>query len=106
MFDFESICVQEESFKDTTTTSWIGKQVPNSVSFSSNLVEGPTFLYNSDPRHLVSSFIGTLEVLASQSKEQIKPLFPYIETTMEIKLAASWEILPNVIIYERTQGLT
>ena len=28
IFDFESICVQEESFKDTKTTTWIGKHVP------------------------------------------------------------------------------
>ena len=30
-FDFESICVQEESFKDTKTTTWIRKHVPISV---------------------------------------------------------------------------
>ena len=28
IFDFESICVQEESFNDTKTTTWIGKYVP------------------------------------------------------------------------------
>ena len=67
-FDFESICVQEESLKDTTTTTWIRKHVPISVSVSSNLLEKPFFLYNSDPQHLVSSFIGTLEGLASQTK--------------------------------------
>ena len=39
IFDFESICVQEETFRDTITTTWIGKHVPISVSISSNLVE-------------------------------------------------------------------
>ena len=68
IFNFESICVQEESFKDKKTTLWIGKHVPISVSISSNLVEVPFFLYNSDPHHLVSSFIGTLESQASQSE--------------------------------------
>ena len=68
LLDFESICVQEESFKDTQTKTWIGKHVPVSVSIASNLLEEPLFLYNSDPDHLVSSFFGTLESLASQSK--------------------------------------
>ena len=41
IFDFESICVQKESFKDTDTTKWIGKHIPISVSISSNLVKEP-----------------------------------------------------------------
>ena len=75
IFDSESICLQEQSFKDTKTTTWIGKHVPISVSISSNLVEEPFFLYNSYPHHLVSSFIGTLEGLASQSEARLK-FFP------------------------------
>ena len=59
-FDFESICVQEDPFRDTITTTWIRKHVPISVSISSNLVEEPIFLCNSDPHHLVASFIGVL----------------------------------------------
>ena len=35
IFDFESICVQKETFRDTITTNWIGKHVPISVSISS-----------------------------------------------------------------------
>ena len=93
VFDFESICVQEESFKDTKTTTWIGKHVPISVSISSNLVEEPIFLYHSDPHHLVSSFIGTLEGLASQSKAQMKLLFLGLETTIKIKLGSILEKL-------------
>ena len=72
IFDFESFCVQEETFRDTITTTWIGKHVPISVSISSNLVEEPIFLCNSDPRHLVASIIGVLENLASQSKAKTK----------------------------------
>ena len=84
MFDFESISVQEESFKDTKTTIWIGKHVPISVSISSNLVEQPIFLYKCDPRNLVSSFIGTLGGLALQSEARMKLLLLDIETTIKI----------------------
>ena len=38
VFDFESICVKEETYKETETTKWIGKHVPISVSISSNLI--------------------------------------------------------------------
>ena len=85
IFDFESICVQEESFRDTNTTTWIGKHFLISVSISLNLVEEPIFLCNSDPHHFVASFIGALESLASQSKANVKNLFPDIETTIKIK---------------------
>ena len=86
IFDFESICVQEETFRDTITTPCIGKRVKISVSISSNLVEEPIFLCNSDPHHLVASFIGAPENLASQSKAKLKNLFPDIETTKKSKL--------------------
>ena len=46
----------------------------------------PIFLCNSDPRHLVTSFIGALENLALQSKAVMKNLFFDIETTINIKL--------------------
>ena len=86
IFGFQSICVQGETFRDTNTTTWIGKHVPISVSISSNLVEGPIFICNSDPHHLVASFIGALENLASQSKAKMKNLFPDIEMIIKIKL--------------------
>ena len=38
VFDFESICIPEEKFKNTETTTWIGKYVPISVSIFSNLI--------------------------------------------------------------------
>ena len=93
MLDFESLCVQEETFRDTITTSWIGKHVPISVSLSSNLVEGPIFLCNFDPHHLVATFIGVLEILASQGKAKRKKLFPDKKTTIKIKLGSILEKL-------------
>ena len=93
LFEFESICVQKESLRDTITTTWIGKHVPISVSISLNLVEGPIFLCNSDPHHLVASFIGALENLASQSKAKMKNLFLEIKTTLKIKLGSILEKL-------------
>ena len=85
-FDFESICVQEETFRDTNTTTWIGKHVLISVSISSNIVEEPIFLCNPDHLHLVATFIGALESLASQSKAKMENLFRDIEPTIKIKL--------------------
>ena len=83
---FKSIFIQKETFRDTNTTTSIGKFVLISVSISSNLVEEPIFLCNSDPLYLVASFLGALETLASQNKAKIKNLFPAIETTKNIKL--------------------
>ena len=91
IFDFEPFCVEEGSFKDTHATTRIGKHVPTSVSNSSNLVEESSFLYNSDPHHLASSLIGTLEGLALQSKAQTTPLFLDIETTSKIRLGSILE---------------
>ena len=93
IFDFESICVQEESFKDTNTTKWIGKHIRISVSISSNLVKEPIFVCNSDPHHLVTSFIGALENLALQSEAIRKNLFFDIKTTIKIKLGSVLEKL-------------
>ena len=93
IFDFESICVQEQSFKETITTTWIGKRAPISLSISSNLVEEPIFTCNSDPHHVVASFIGALENLASQSKTKKKNLFLDIETAIKINLGSILEKL-------------
>ena len=93
MFDFESICVREDSYKQTETTTWIGKHVPISVSISSNLIPEPIFLRNANPHHLISSFITSLEGLATQSKVQMKLNFIEVETAIEIKLCAILEQL-------------
>ena len=49
-FDFESICLEDENFKDkdenfkdTETTLWFGKHIPMLVSTSSNLIAEPLF---------------------------------------------------------------
>ena len=93
VFDFESICVREEQFKDTETTQWIGKHVPISVSISSNLIETPIFLCNSNPRDLVESFVVALESLAAQSKAQMKLQFLDIETSIKSRLNAIFAVL-------------
>ena len=90
-FDFESICVQEESFKDTDTTKRSGKHIPILVSISSNLAKEPIFLWDSDPHHLVTSFIGALENLALQNEAILKNFFFDIETTIKIKLGSILE---------------
>ena len=53
----------------------------------------PIFFCNSDPYHLVTSFIGALENLALQSKTIMKNLFFEIETTINIKLGSILEKL-------------
>ena len=86
IFDFESICVQGETFRDTNTTIWIGKNVPISVSISSNFVDEPYFICNSDPHYVVAPFIVALESLAPQSNAKMKNFFLDIETTIKTKL--------------------
>ena len=93
IFDFESICFKEESFKQTETTTWIGKHVPISVSISSNLIPEPIFLCNANPHHLISSFITALGGLATQSKAQMKLNFIEVEAAIKIKLCAILEQL-------------
>ena len=92
-FDFELICVQEESFKDADTTEWIGKHISISVSISSNLVKEPIFHCYSDSHHLDTFFIGALENLALQSKVKKKKLFSDIKTTIRIELGSIMEKL-------------
>ena len=77
--------MQKESFKDTDTTNWIRKHFPILASISSNLVK-LIFFCNSDPHHLVTSFIGAHENLVLQSKKIMKNLFFDIDTTIKIKL--------------------
>ena len=51
------------------------------------------FRCNSDPRHLVSSFISALKGFATQSKAQMKKGFINVETTIKIKLSIILEQL-------------
>ena len=93
IFDFESICVKEDSYKQTETTTWIGKHVPISVSISSNLMPEAVFLCNANPHHLISSSITALEGLATQSKAQMKLNSIEVETAIKTKLGAVLEQL-------------
>ena len=91
IFDFESICVKDISYKQTESTTWIGKHVPISVSISSNLIPERIFLCIANPHHLISSFITALEGLATQSKTQMKLNFIEVETSIKVKLCAILE---------------
>ena len=93
VFDFESICIPEEKIKNTETTTWIGQHVPISVSISSKLIAEPLFLFNSDPRDLVESFIDEVEGLAIKSKAQTKLKFQEVETAIKSKLTRTLESL-------------
>ena len=93
VFEFESNCIPDQKFKNTETTSWIGKHVPISVSISSNLITMPLFLCNSNPRDLVESFIDAVEGLATQSIAQMKLKFLGIETAIKSKLSRTLESL-------------
>ena len=85
-FNFQPIFVQEVTFKDKKTRTWIEKHVLLSVSIHSNLVGELIFLYHSGPHHLVASFIGALEGVPLQSKAWMELSFLDIETKVRIKL--------------------
>ena len=93
VFDFASVCLSEEKFKNTKTTTWIGKHVPISVSISSNLIAVPKFLCNSNPCNLVEWLINSVEGLATQSKSQMKLNFLEVETEFKSKLKRPLESL-------------
>ena len=93
IFDFESICIKENPYRQTETTTWIGKHVPISVSISSNLIPEPIFPCNVNPHHLILFLITALEGLATQSKAQVTLNFIEVETAIKIKLCAILEQL-------------
>ena len=86
IFDFESICVPTEELKETQTTTWIRKHVPISVSISSNLIDEPIFLYNKDPQNLIIDFVSNLELLAEQSKLEMRKKFQDIEVAVNERM--------------------
>ena len=91
IFDCESICVKEDSYKQTETTTWIGKHVPISVFISSNLIPEPIFLCNANPHHLISSFITAPKRLATQSKAKLQLDFIEIKAAIKTKLCVIFE---------------
>ena len=62
LFDFESICVQVKSFKDTDTTKEVRKNLPIAVSISSNLVKEPISPCNSGPHHWLLLLLVLLKI--------------------------------------------
>ena len=83
IIDFESICVQEDKFRDIVTTNWIGKHARIFLSVSSKLIEQPNDLCKSNHRALVESFVDALDGLTTQSGEQTKFKFLEIETRVK-----------------------
>ena len=72
IFDFKSICVQEDKFHETKTTTWISTHAPLSLSISSNLIEKPMFLCDCNPAALIRSFVDARNGLATQKEGQMK----------------------------------
>ena len=93
IIDFDSVCVKEDPFKQTETTTWVWKHVLISVSISSNLIPDPFFLCSANPLNLISSFLTALEGLAAQSKAQMKLSSIEVETAIKMKLCAVEEQL-------------
>ena len=82
IFDFKSICVPTEELKETQTTTWIGKQVPISVSVSSNLIDEPICLHNKDPQNLIVDFVSKLELLVEKSQLEMRTRFQGIDVAV------------------------
>ena len=85
-FDFESICVPTEELKKTKTTTWIGKHVLFSVSISSNLIDESIFLYNKDPQIFIIDFVTNLELLAEQTKLEMREKIQDIEVAVNERM--------------------
>ena len=90
--NFESVCVKDDSYKQTETTMWIGKQPYNSF-YLVKLDPGAHFFLKrqSQSSHLV--FITALEGLATQSKTPMKLNFIEVKTAIKINLCAILEQL-------------
>ena len=101
VFEFESICIPEEKFKNTETRTWIGKHVPISVSISSSLIAMPKLLCKSSPRDLVELFIDAVEGLATQSKTQMKLKILAVETTIKSKQTRTLEFLNERLCHKQ-----
>ena len=88
VFDFESICNKEETYKKLKVQNGLEKMSLYQFQFRQTYYPNPLIFFSSDPRHLVSSFVSTLEGLATQSKAQMKLSFIEVETAIKIKLSS------------------
>ena len=86
IFEFESICVQEDKVRDTILQLGMVSTSPISGSITCNSIEQSIFSCNSNPGALVESFVDALEALATQSKTQMKLIFLETETSVKNRL--------------------
>ena len=89
-----SIYRKDEDLNHTDKTIWIINYVPSSVFTSFNLLEDPILLSKVTPLGLVSSFIDSLEKLATETEAPTETKFPTLETTVWGKFAQFCKI-PN-----------
>ena len=85
VFDFESICVKNRLI-DTETTTWVGKHEPISVSITSNLLEEPIFICDTEPHSSVSAFVNSVESLGEKNKLEMDLKFHDIATRIKEKV--------------------
>ena len=85
VFDFESICLKSSTTAATKTITWVGKHEPISVYMTSNLLEEPSFICDTETRSLVSSFVTSLENLAEEINLETGLMFLNIGTTNKEK---------------------
>ena len=96
----DSVCEHEENIKDIVTTERIGWHIPISNSVSSSLLIEPLLLHNSDPHHLVLSFLKNKLF----TEKQIWKVCSLIRRqAWKINLAASWRISIYVITNAKKQ---
>ena len=84
-FDLEIFSSEVEGFKDTKSTTWVGKYIPDSVLVLSKLIKVPNIHCKPNPSELVSSIIDALGKLASLCKAQRKFNLVQVETTTKSK---------------------
>ena len=83
IFDFESVCVKICKLIDTETTTWVAKPEPISMSITSNLLDEPIFICNTEPHSLVSAFVNSLESLAEKNKLEMNLNFQDFATRIK-----------------------
>ena len=92
IFDFETICAKEESYKQTDyNLDW--EACANISFYLVKLDSGTLFSLQRQSSSSISSFISALEGLATQGKTQMKLTFIEVETATKIKLCAIQEKL-------------
>ena len=85
VFDFDSVCVENCKLVDTETTTRVGKREPILVAITSNLLEEPIFICDTEPHSLVQAFLNSLESLAEKNKLEMNLKFHDIATTIKEK---------------------